>query len=200
MTKQIIAVFDFDGTITTKDTLLEFIKFSKGRWRFYAGLLCFSPLLTAMKLNLYPNGKVKEKIFSCFYKGMKMADFNEICKKYAISRRNEIVRKKALQAIENHLQNGDKVVIVSASIENWVRPFAEQAGISDLLCTEIEVDGNGLLTGCFLTKNCYGQEKVNRLLVAFPNRVDYYLIAYGDNRGDREMIDFADEGYYNNFR
>ncbi len=55
-------------------------------------------------------------------------------------------------------------------------------------------DAHGRLTGRFSSRNCYGQEKVNRLLRVEPHRETYRLIAYGDSRGDREMLAFADEG------
>jgi phosphoserine phosphatase len=50
-----------------------------------------------------------------------------------------------------------------------------------------------------LSKNCFGQEKINRLLEEFPDRRSYKLIAYGDSSGDKELIDFADKGFYNKF-
>jgi hypothetical protein len=73
--KRIIIAFDFDGTITSRDTFFEFIKFIKGEKRFYTGLLLYSPLLIAYKMKLYPNWKVKEKIFSYFFKGISMPEF-----------------------------------------------------------------------------------------------------------------------------
>ncbi|GHT33345.1 haloacid dehalogenase [Bacteroidia bacterium] len=200
MKKQTIVVFDFDGTITVKDSFVEIIKFSKGKWRCYAGFLLFAPLLVAMKLKLYPNGKVKQQIFSFFFKETKLTDFNAMCENFAGKNFPSFINLESLSTIEKHKQSDDKILIISASIESWVRHFAEKLGIIGILCTKIEIDKNKCLTGKFSTANCYGQEKVNRLLAAFPNRNDYYLIAYGDSRGDKEMIDFADEGYYNKFK
>ena len=191
MKKETVAVFDFDGTITQQDTLLEFIKFSRGKRRFYFGFLLFSPLLVAMKLKLYPNGKAKQRLFSYFYKGTAIEKFNSWCRAFR-SEIDKVVRPKALEALKAHRENGDKVVIISASIENWIKPWAEQAGIATVLATKIETDKNNLLTGKFLTKNCYGQEKVNRLLEELPNRSDYRLVVYGDSLGDRELIEFAE--------
>lgn len=76
MKKETIAVFDFDGTITKKDTLLEFIKFNKGKWYFFFGFILFSPMLLAMKLKIYPNWKVKQHLFSFFYKGIPLEKYN----------------------------------------------------------------------------------------------------------------------------
>ena len=68
MEKRGVAAFDFDGTITRKDTLLEFIKFVKGVSSCYRGLLLYAPLLVAYKLKLYPNWKVKQRFFAHFFK------------------------------------------------------------------------------------------------------------------------------------
>lgn len=84
------------------------------------------------------------------------------------------------------------MLIVSASIDNWVQPFFPQVKV---LGTQIEVK-DGCLTGRFLTKNCYGQEKVNRILALYPDRNTYHLTAYGDSRGDKELLAFADESHY----
>jgi len=196
---QNIAVFDFDGTITRKDTLLEFIKFSKGNCRFYLGFLLFSPLLVAMKLKIYPNWKAKQKLFSYFYKDISIEQFNEWGNGFS-AEIDKIVRQKAIETIKSHKEKGVKVIIISASVENWIKPWAKKTGIDIILATKIETDKNGLLTGKFLTKNCYGQEKVNRLLEVFPNRNNYKFIVYGDSRGDKELIEFADEGFYNKFK
>ena len=58
--KKKLYCFDFDGTLTTSDTLLEFIKYAKGRSRFLMVFLMYSPLLVLMKLHLYPNWKAKQ--------------------------------------------------------------------------------------------------------------------------------------------
>jgi phosphoserine phosphatase len=68
-----------------------------------------------------------------------------------------------------------------------------------VLGTQIEIAG-GKLTGHFLTKNCYGPEKVNRILDLYPDRCVYHLTAYGDSRGDKELLAFADESHYKPFR
>lgn len=187
-----VAVFDFDGTLTTKDTLLEFIKFTHGEVAFWGGLSLFIPMIALMKLHLMPNWKVKEMVFSWFYKDMEYAKFIKLGEKFAdyvetICKDSTIKQLKGLQA------QGTNVYVVSASIDDWVRPFCKRLGVKDVIGTIVEVK-HGKLTGRFLSKNCYGQEKVNRLLEVEPNRNDYYLYAFGDSRGDKEMLEFADKG------
>ena len=194
-----LAVFDFDGTIIRKDSLLEFIRFTKGNLRFYSSFLLFSPLLMAMKLKLLPNWKVKQLLFAYLFQGVNIKVFDDWGNDF-IAVIDKMLYPKALEALKRHRENGDKIIIISASVENWIKPWAVRNGADMILATKIEFDKTGALTGRFLTKNCYGQEKVNRLLEIFPNKDLYYLVAYGDSRGDKELIELADEGFYNKFK
>ena len=193
MAKSCIAVFDLDGTLTTKDTLLEFIKFACGVPRFYWGFLLFCPILILMKLHLFPNWKAKQMFFSHFFKGWEYNDFKAKGQLFA----NEIEKmenRKMLEKLNDHLNHSDVVYVISASIFEWVQPWCEKIGVSRVLATQIEVDANGIISGRFATKNCYGKEKVRRLLEVEPERHSYILYAYGDSRGDKEMIAFSDYG------
>lgn len=195
-----IAVFDFDGTITRKDTLFEFIRFVKGSAALYWVLLLHLPWLVLMKLHLCDNGKTKERVFSWFFKGMSIERFNELGQQFYETQADKLLHPDAVKAINVHKNQGDIVVILSASIENWVQPFASALQAEGLLGTQAEAQ-NGKLTGKFATKNCYGQEKVNRLKVWLGANVKEhpYIIAYGDSRGDRELLQFADEQHYKQF-
>ena len=190
-----IYAFDFDGTLTTKDTLIEFIRYAKGSMALGLGFMRYAHLLVLMKIGLYPNYKAKQKVFAHFFKDTTLDDFNALCKAFAASS-SHLLRPNAIEAINHAIKEGSEVLIVSASIDNWVQPFFPQVKV---VGTQIEVI-DGKLTGRFLSKNCYGQEKVNRILSLHPNRQEYHLTAYGDSRGDKEMLAFADESYFKPFR
>lgn len=192
--KRHIAAFDFDGTLTTKDSLLEFLLFAKGRRATIAGILLFLPLMVLMKLRLYDHSRCKERLLSFFFKGMRHEDFKRLGEEFA-HRYSEFMRPETNERLRKHLANGDTVYIISASIDEWVRPIGMSLGVKDVLCTRMEVDGKGLLTGRFSTPNCHGKEKVNRLLAAEPQRDGYTLHAYGDSGGDEQMFAFADYSY-----
>ena len=136
---------------------------------------------------------------------MDLETFDSLCQRFAADSRS-LIRPQGFQLIAQAQEEGADVLIVSASIDNWVQPFFPQVKV---LGTQIEVkDGcltgrfltknfkDGCLTGRFLTKNCYGQEKVNRILALYPDRNTYHLTAYGDSRGDKELLAFADESHY----
>jgi len=197
--KKIVA-FDFDGTLTTKDTLLEFIRFAKGSKDFWLGFLRYAHLLVLMKLGLYPNWKAKQKVFAHFFEGMRIEAFDELCRRFAQDHQY-LLRPKGVETLHRALSDGAEVMIVSASIDNWVKPFFENLSNQSILILGTQVETiNGHLTGRFLTKNCYGQEKVNRIMALYPHREDYHLTAYGDSRGDKELLAFADESHYKPFR
>jgi len=194
-----IAVFDFDGTITTKDTFIEFARFAVGDMAFIAGLIHFLPQLVAYMLHFYPNGRIKEKLFSYFFSGMAKKKFDMLCELFYRSKRDCILRGNACMAVRRHLSQGDVVLIVSASISNWIIPFARSLNVHGVIGTEISTDSSGILTGRFLTSNCYGAEKVRRIKQLYPDYGSYVWIAYGDSVGDKELLEFADERYYKFF-
>ena len=187
--KQLFA-FDFDGTLTTRDTLIAFIRYACGTPRFLLGFLLHAPLLVLMKLRLYSNGKAKQRLFSWFFRGMPIETFDALCQSFASTHRH-LLRPETVRLLQQALSEGSEVLVVSASIDNWVQPFFPTVTV---LGTQIEVI-DGRLSGRFLTPNCYGQEKVRRILALHPDRSAYRLTAYGDSRGDRELLAFADEAH-----
>lgn len=197
MGKDTIAAFDFDGTITTKDTLVDFLVFAFGWPKFLVGLIVKSPILINYKLGVTPNYRAKESLFAYFWNNTPMSNFNSITQKYATTRLPQILRQEALSKINWHKDQGHKIVILSASLKNWIEPWASSQNIK-VIATEIEIQKNKL-TGKFLTENCYGPEKIKRLLEFYPKRSNYILYAYGDSKGDKELLKFADLAFYKNF-
>ena len=195
---QIIAFFDFDGTITTKDTLLEFIKFSKGRFRFYVGFAINSPWLIAFKLKLIPNQTAKERILSWFFQGSDLAGFQKKCDQFASDILPGLIRPKALEEIKLLRQKNATIVIVSASPENWIRPWTGSISVK-LIATRLATKEE-TLTGRILDRNCYGAEKVRRINKEYQLNDYTSIYAYGDSSGDRPMLQLAHSAFYKPFR
>src|ERR1700744_226737 len=160
-----IAFFDFDGTITTKDTLLEFIRFSKGNAHYRLGFLLNSPWLIAYKLGLISNQRAKERILTFFFGGCPVDPFAAQCDRFSADILPGLIRPRALEEINRLRTAGVSVVIVSASPENWIRSWSirQQA---DLLATRLEITGDRL-TGKIAGANCHGEEKVRRIRAAY---------------------------------
>lgn len=196
--RQILATYDFDGTITNCDTFIDFIQHTFGFRKLMIGLLLNSAFIIAFKLKLYPNWKAKERVFSHFFKNVDIVAFDECCERYFHRRYKKIFNEEAVLSIKKHLESKHKVVIISASINNWILPFAKYLGIENVIATTAEVN-NGILTGKFSSANCYGKEKVRRLQCEFPDRNNFEIYAYGDSQGDQPMLDYADNAFFRSF-
>ena len=195
--KKEIAFFDFDGTITKKDTLLEFIKFSKGTIRFYLGFLVNLPYLVSFKLGIISNQTAKEKMLRFFFHGMPISDFKRYCENFSTNALPKLIRPKALQEIQRLKQNNIRVVVVSASPENWIEQWVKRLQV-ELIASRLEVN-KGKLTGKILGKNCHGDEKVSRIREIY-DLSDYSIVAaYGDSTGDKPMLQLATKAYYKPF-
>ncbi len=198
MSKPALALFDFDGTITTKDTLIEFIIFARGAAKFWWGMVVLSPILVLFKAKLIPNWKAKELMLSYFFKGMNLEQFNSLCHQFTQSQVPGLIRHLAMEKINAHLDNGDRVVIVSASPENWVEKWASKYGL-ECIATRMQV-ADGVITGKFAGKNCHGIEKVERIKSHLSLEGFSEIHAYGDSSGDRPMLQLATTPYYKPFR
>jgi len=195
---QLIAFFDFDGTITTKDTLLEFIKFSRGRFRYYIGFLLNSPWLVAMKLKVISNQTAKQRIFTWFFRNHSLDDFQEQCSRFATTAIPGLLRPKALKEIQLLQEKGATVVVVSASPENWILPWARTLSLS-VISTRLET-ANNVLTGRIYLRNCHGKEKCARIRENYQLEDFSDIYAYGDSSGDKPMLELATKSFYKPFR
>lgn len=195
--KKEIAFFDFDGTITSKDTLLEFIKFAKGRFRFYLGFIANFHYLIALKLKIISNQSAKEKILNFFFKNTSTQTFEMYCTSFSKKILPHLLRPKAIEEITRLKEKNITVVIVSASPENWIEDWTKQNQLQ-LIASRLEIK-DGKLTGKLLGKNCHGNEKVNRIKEVFSLDDHVVVAAYGDSSGDRPMLRLAEKAYYRPF-
>ena len=193
-----LALFDFDGTITTRDTLVAFIQFAVGKPSYYKGLLAVSFWITACVCKSIPPHVSKQKLISHFFAGWDATRFKKLGTCFALEHIDTYIRPEALKKIRWHQHRGDQVVIVSASMECWLKAWCDTYHI-DLIATRLEIQNNKL-TGKFATRNCSGIEKVNRVNAAYDLSQYERIYAYGDSRGDRELLASADESFYKPFR
>ena len=189
-----IAFFDFDGTITTKDTMLEFTKYSQGLFRYYLGLFLISPWLIAMKIHIISKKKGKEKFISYFFKNILVKKFDNDCLSFTKNIIPLLIKKNALLEIIKHKENKSEIVVVSASAENWVAPWCVLNNLN-YICTKLKIENNKIM-GTILGQNCNGAEKVNRINEKFDTANYKNIYCYGDSSGDKEMLGLANFQYY----
>ena len=194
--KRVVAAFDFDGTLTRRETLGPFMLHTLGAMRVARDALLLSPTLVGYGLRLIRNDVAKERVFIRCLGGMRMDVLREEGARFAAAELPGLLRRTAMQRLAWHKQQGHRCVVISASLELYVRPWAIAAGFDDVLATRIETLSDGCTTGRLLGSNCYGIEKVRQLEALLGGREGYTLYAYGDSRGDRELLSGADHAYY----
>ncbi len=194
--KRVVA-FDFDGTYTLHDTLPRFLTHAFGKWRYLWGLLLTLPWIVLFKLHVLRGGQAKERLIGHFVKGMPRERFLQLCAQFK-RQQQSLTRPEAQLAMDRALERGDQVLVVTASLRDWVEPWFIDKDVT-VLGTELEVDDDGLLTGKFATPNCNGAEKWRRITQAVPDVEQRHLTAYGDSGGDSVMLSHADKAYLRNF-
>lgn len=192
-----IAFFDFDGTITNKDTLWEIIRFHRGRAAMYAGIVQLLPALLRFKLKMTPAQDMKEQVLDYFFGEMSASDFAAGCEDFCRERLPSLIRPLALTAIRKHQQQGHHVVVVTASAQDWVAPWCRKENIV-CLGTRLEVK-NKQITGKIQGINCNGEEKVSRIRQAYRLENFREIYAYGDSEGDRPMLALAQYAHFKPF-
>ena len=198
-TTAVVAAFDFDGTLTRRDTLLPFLARGLGVPRFAWVLLRCAPWLLAYALRLLPNHVAKARLLHLALAGRSVAELETWTTQWLADLPRQL-RPGALQQLQNHHRAGHCCVLVSASPDIYLRRTAQQLGFDALICTEMAVAG-GVYTGALQTPNCYGPQKLQRLLqwlAAHPTLKGQAvsLHAYGDTAGDIPLLRLADHAWY----
>ena len=195
--KPIVAAFDFDGTITTRDTLLPFIFFVAGSSNVYKKLFKLSPYFLGFVLKIVSRQKIKEKVLQAFFAGMPSGQLYDLGSAFAASDSlKKMIIPAALKRLEWHKRQKHHCVLVSASIDVYLEPWTQLMGFDSLLCSKIDIDSYGIVTGKLEGNNCWGQEKSEKLEFLFGSKNKYILYAYGDSRGDKELLSLADHPYF----
>ncbi len=192
-----LALFDFDGTITRKDTLLDFMMYVKGR---PAALIVFIKLLPAVmsfKFKKLSNQVFKERFLTLAFAGYDEKTLWALGCEYARLRIPKLIRAGAMERLDWHRRQKHRIVIVSASADVWLAEWCREQKL-ELICSALNFS-EGIFTGRLKGRNCRGAEKVRRIKESI-NTSEYNVIyAYGDSSGDTEMLEFADKPFFRPF-
>ena len=197
----VVAAFDFDGTLTQRDTFTPFLLRGLGWPRFLWAIIQCLPWLAGYALRLVPNDIAKQKLMRVTLQGRSTLEMDDWTARWLASDFPGQLRDWTMARLAWHQQAGHCCVMVSASPNIYLERVAAQLGFDDLICTEMAVM-DGYLTGAMRTPNCYGEQKVVRLNawlkarfgVASADAVALY--AYGDTAGDKPMLRMAVQGWY----
>lgn len=196
MSDRRVAAFDFDGTLTKRDTLVPFLVYACGRREVAVSLRKVAPVAARARLRARSGGDhhrdvVKEHLLASLLAGRDAEWFRARGEEFAttIERR---LRPEMAGQVTWHRNEGHELVIVSASLMTYLSPFARDHGFDHVIAVEMEVDDNRRLTGRLSSPNVRGIEKARRLTRWLEGEPPEFLWGYGNSAGDRELLEMAD--------
>jgi phosphatidylglycerophosphatase C len=190
--ERVVAAFDFDKTVSTRDNVLPFLRAALGTPRVVWALARTSPRLVVAALAERKRDAAKASLVRRTLAGYDAARLADVAGRFADKVVGRHLRADVVERVEWHRRQGHELVLVSASLATYLDPIAKQLGFDAVLATELAVDDEGRLTGELAGPNVRGAEKVRRLDVWLGGRAAF-VWAYGDSSGDRELLARADQ-------
>jgi len=191
--ERVVAAFDFDKTISTRDNVMPFLRAVIGRARLARALIAISPRLVRAALDDQQRDAAKVALVRHTLTGCDAGRVTDVAAGFAADVLARHVRPDVVDRVRWHRDQGHEVVIVSASFKDYLDPIASELRVAAVLATELAVGDDGRLTGELAGPNVRGPEKVRRLDAWLGDR-PAFVWAYGDSSGDRELLARADQG------
>lgn len=196
--RRIVAYFDFDGTISNRDTFIPFLMFVVGKIKFFCKLHKLIPVLIRYWCKNINNEEAKEATLKILVGGYKQVYLEHKAKAFAISKLNKYIKPAVYAKLEWHREHHHVIVLVSANLGMYLRYWAHLHKIDNVIATEIEFVNSHFASGNLATRNCYGDEKVNRIeKFLIDNKLQFcYSYGYGNSAGDYALLNYVNEGYF----
>jgi len=189
---RIVAAFDFDGTITSRDTMAGFLRRVAGTRSLLSAAGLDLPRLLLAASGHGSRDEGKSRLLMKLFAGRAPAEVCTVAREYATFLVSHAVRSEMRARLAWHRSQGHEIVIVSASLCTYLQVTGRLLGSDAVLCTKLEIDGAGNYTGRMDGGNCRGAEKARRLSAHLAERGGATIgWAYGDSSGDREMLAMA---------
>ncbi|SDK79461.1 HAD-superfamily subfamily IB hydrolase, TIGR01490 [Franzmannia pantelleriensis] len=189
-----VAFFDFDGTLTTGDTLMPFLQFVVGKPIYYAKLFLLSPVFVVYFAKLLRNDVAKQIVLKKYLSGYHVDDLFKLGERFSEEVIPTMLRPEGMERLSWHQEQGHDCVLVSASLDVYLKYWAKENGFQSALTTCLS-SKEGVVSGNLLGNNCYGDEKVVRVsewIRCRSTRITYY---YGDAQADIPMAKKSDYGF-----
>ncbi len=183
-----VVAFDFDGTITSKDTLRLFLTRIRGPWDLASTFIRHAPQLGLALRGGSARDRAKQLICMDVLGGLDRRVAEAAASETAELVRRSLIRPDAEARIRWHRAEGHRIIVVSASFEAYVALVAAALGVDEVIATRWEVDpATDTLTGRLDGLNVRGEAKVTLLDEHLGRRCDL-AYAYGNSAGDTAML------------
>jgi HAD superfamily hydrolase (TIGR01490 family) len=189
-----LALFDFDGTITTRETMADFMVHAVPPRRQAWGRLLLAPCVAGYKLGLVSGVAVRTAVVRVGFAGVPSGLVQAHGETFAATALPALLRPEAMDRIRRHRQQGDTVVVVSGGLDAYLAPWCRTHGLA-LICSTLE-QRDGRLTGRYLGAQCVGEEKARRVCAAYDLAAYGRIYAYGDTHEDLALLDLAHHRFY----
>lgn len=185
--------FDFDGTISKKDSFLAFILYTRGPLKLLKCLVIHLPKILLLFLKIYPNHRLKEDFFTFFFKGESVDMLEQAGQNFCESSLPRLIFPDALRLIQWHQTQGHSLFLLTASSRIWLEKWCNQHQIT-CIGTEFETS-QGLYTGKIKGKNCQGETKANIVQSMLSHEPTMPTFGYGNGKSDSYFLSLMDRGF-----
>jgi phosphatidylglycerophosphatase C len=194
-TKAVVAAFDVDGTLTTRDCVTPFLRRAAGR-RLVSAILGH-PLEALAAAARRDRDRLKELACAAL-RGVEAPVVDELGRSFAREVMTRWLRDDTTARLRRHRELGHRVILASASLDAYLGPLGEMLEVDGVVCTRLERGPDDRLTGRLVGANCRGVEKARRVRewLEAGGLAGAVLWAYGDSSGDRPLLEAADHAVW----
>jgi HAD superfamily hydrolase (TIGR01490 family) len=189
-----LALFDFDGTITTREMLPDFFRLAIPRRRVQFGGVLLAPLIIGYKLGVVSGSLLRAAIVRLGFTGVCLQSYRDHGLDFARSVLPGVIRPEAAERIAWHRARGDRVIVVSGALDVYLAPWCQTQGL-ELICSALQ-HREGRLTGRYEGSQCVSARKRERVLQRVDRSRYSEIYAYGDTVEDRELLELASRRFY----
>jgi len=192
--RKTIALFDFDNTLFKGESGIQFIHYYLGGWRstIFFARYCLTVIKYLCKMN---DELALQHLVSALLKGEKVTKVKAIADNFYREIIEPKLNKNIFSQLCYHQSCGHRCIIVSRSLDVYLEPWAQAVDV-EVLSTKLETSGTDTYTGRIIGSSCYGNEKSLQINSLLKDCSQYEIYAYGDSRGDKEMLELANYAYY----
>lgn len=197
-----LALFDFDGALTRRDSLLPFLRDSLGALALARALTASSPWLAGRALGLTCNDDARERLLGAALGGRHIDELHAQGAAFARDGVPRLLREPMMAEVRRRRDEGRLCILVGASLDLYLEPWGDSQGFDHVICSRLALDADSRATGALAGGICRGREKVRRIYAwlsaqgAIGRGGIGHCVAYARFAADAPMLDMADEAFW----